>query len=204
VGKPFMELQQTFIFLELTEAFYTLLRISTITTLFVILPFMIYHIWSFFIPSFYKSEREHMFFILLICCIAVISEIALIYFIVLPQICSFLMSFEITSQSCQSVLNGQPLIRVEFTARIESVVGLLVKISALLLSIFQIPLCVFFMYSKKMLHVSFFYFNRKLCSIFLLLVSAFVAPPDVISQLVVAVIFFIVLEFLIFIGLLFE
>ncbi len=62
MGKPFIEQQQTFIFLELTEAFYTLLRISTILTVFVIIPFLFYHMVSFLIPSFYKIERNRLIF----------------------------------------------------------------------------------------------------------------------------------------------
>ena len=60
IGKPFLEFQQKFVFLELTEAFYTVVRISTIFTLVVIFPFMIYHFWSFFVPSFYLFERFNL------------------------------------------------------------------------------------------------------------------------------------------------
>lgn len=57
LSKPFLDLEQTFIFLKLTEAFYTLLKICTILTLLIIIPFFSYHVWCFFLPSFYKFER---------------------------------------------------------------------------------------------------------------------------------------------------
>ena len=60
IGKPFLEFQHTFVFLELTEAFYTLLRISTSLTFLLICPFLFYHFWSFLFQVCIKlSEKKH-------------------------------------------------------------------------------------------------------------------------------------------------
>jgi sec-independent protein translocase protein TatC len=204
IGKPFIELQQTFIFLELTEAFYTLLKISGIFTLVLLIPFFFYHFWSFFIPSFYNFQRKKInFFVVLFLCLF-FCEILFTYFVLLPKICNFLLSFEIASELENSGFHIDPLISVEFTARFESYVKLLVKFFTIIFLLFQIPLCVCLLYSKKILHVYSFYHNRKILSLISLLLSAFLVPPDVLSQLIVALIFSIVFEFLIFIGLFFE
>lgn len=204
IGKPFLELQQTFIFLELTEAFYTLLKISTILTGLVLIPLCVYQIWSFFIPSFYEIERTSINLFFLLFLFFFVNEVLFTYFLVLPKICHFLISFEMTSQVTQSGFHIDPVISVEFTAQIGSYVKLIVKICSILLFLFQIPLCVCFLYSKRILHVSSLYCNRKFLSLFSLLLSAFIVPPDVVSQLVVAVFFYILFEFLIFIGLFFD
>ena len=204
IGKPFFELQQTFIFLELTEAFYTLLRISTILTLLIILPFIFYHIWGFFIPSFYEFERNKINYFFLLIFFLLVCEILFIYFFLLPKICHFLISFEMTAEIESSGFSREPLICMEFTARIESYVKLIVKIITIILTVFQIPLFVCFLYSKKILRVSSFYYNRKIMSLLSLLLSALIVPPDVISQLVVAICFYLVFEILIFLGLFFE
>lgn len=204
VGKPFMELQQTFVFLELTEAFYTLLRISLIITLFLVLPFFFYHLWCFFIPSFYKIERSKInFFFLFFLCL-LLCEILVAYFILLPKICNFLISFEITSEMKDSEFSFKPMVSVEYTARLGSYVKLIIKFLLGILLLCQIPLCVCFLYSKKILQVSSFYSNRKNLVLLSLVMSAFIVPPDIITQLIVAVVFFLVFEFLIFLGLFFE
>lgn len=204
LGKPFLQSQQTFIFLDLTEAFYTFLKISTLITILVSVPFFLYHIWSFFIPSFYKFEREFIgFFFLGIVCLYLI-ELLFIYFILLPKICSFLISFEITSEIKNDGFNLKPLLSIEFTARIESYITLLVKILILTLVLFQIPLCICLLYSKKILHVSSLYSNRKNLIFISLIISAFLVPPDVVSQLLVSFLFYCIFEFLIFIGLFFD
>lgn len=204
IGKPFIELQQTFIFLELTEAFYTLLKISGVFTILLEIPFFLYHFWSFFIPSFYQFERKKVNFFSVFFISFFISEIFLIYFLLLPKICNFLISFEMTSNLENSKLLVNPLLNVEFTARIESYVKLIVKISSIIFFLFQIPLGICVLYSKKVLFVSNLYSNRKMLFIISLLISAFLVPPDVISQLIVAILFSFVIEILIFIGLFFE
>ncbi len=204
IGKPFIEMEQTFIFLNLTEAFYSLLRISTISTLVLLIPFFFFQIWSFFIPSFYKTQRTQIiYFVFFLVCMFV-TENLITYLVLLPKIFSFLISFEITGENWQSAIHLKPLISVEFTARIESYVKLVVKLFTMILVVFQIPLCVCFFYSKKLLNVSIFYINRKFSSLISLLLAAIIVPPDMVSQLVVAFCFFLVFEILIFFGFFYE
>lgn len=204
IGKPFLKFQQTFIFLELTEAFYTLLHISSFLTLLVSFPFVFYHLWGFFVPSFYDFERIKInywciFFISLLFC-----EILITYFFLLPQICSFLLSFEISSGIDKSGLHLIPLLNVEFTVRIKSYIDLVVRILSTVLFFFQIPLCIFILYSKKVFHVSHFYMNRKWLYLFSLLLSGLIVPPDVVSQIFLSFVFYLVFEILIFLGLFFD
>lgn len=204
VGKPFMELQQTFVFLELTEAFYTLLRISLLITLFLLIPFLFYHLWCFLIPSYYKIERIKINFLFFCFLCLFLCEILFGYFILLPKICHFLISFEVTSEIKDSDFYFKPLVSVEYTARIGSYVKLMIKFLVGIILLCQIPLCFCFLYSKKILQVSSLYSNRKILIILSLVISSFLVPPDIITQLIVAVLFFLIFEFLIFVGLVFE
>lgn len=204
IGKPFLEFQQKFIFLELTEAFYTLLKISLIFTIIVSIPLGLYHIWSFLIPSSYKSERKTLTWVFVLIFFLFVNEILFPYFFILPKICHFLLSFEMTSQTIQSGFHNDPVLSVEFTAQIGSYVTLIVKIFTVIFVLFQIPVCICFLYSKNLVHVSSFYSNRKFLGFFSLLLSAFLVPPDVIIQLLVAFFFIFLFEVLIFLGLLFE
>ncbi len=193
VGKPFLEHQQTFIFLELTEAFYTFLRLSSVLTLFLLFPALVYHIWSFFIPSWYQVERKRMtrhcfaFFCLLV------VEVLLIYSVIVPEIFNFFIGFEMAAGT------GQCL-SVEFSARIESYVLLLLRSFVFLILFFQIPFLTVFLYSRKIFHVSSLYSSRKSLALFSLLLSALIVPPDVLTQFFLAFLFFFFFEFLIFLG----
>ncbi len=193
VGKPFLEHQQTFIFLELTEAFYTFLRLSSVLTLFLLFPALVYQIWSFFIPSWYQVERRRMTWHCLVFFCLLVVEVLLIYSVILPEIFNFFIGFEMLAGTRQCL-------SVEFSARIQSYVLLLLRSFVFLILFFQIPLLTVFLYSRKLFHVSSLYSNRKSLALFSLLLSAFVAPPDIFTQFFIAFFFFCVSEFLIFLG----
>lgn len=48
ITRPFLKLQQKFIFVDLTEALYTIIRICIYISIMLIIPYIIYQIWSFF------------------------------------------------------------------------------------------------------------------------------------------------------------
>lgn len=202
IGRPFIKLHQPFIFLDLTEAFYTLLKLSTIFSFLLLIPFLVYHLWSFFSPSFYNIERNKIKIYLIMFFILWCFEILFIYLFLLPKICDFLLSFEIIADANKN--NLQPIVSVEFSARIESYVNLIVKISSFIYFLFQIPFGIYLLYLNKSLHVSSLYTNRKIMVLISLLVSAFLVPPEMVTQLIVAFYFYILFEILIFIGLFFE
>ena len=51
-----------FIFTDITEAFQTSLGISFLSTLCLQIPFFVYTIWAFLVPSFFKQERKFLHF----------------------------------------------------------------------------------------------------------------------------------------------
>ena len=99
IGRPFLDLNHKFVLIDLTEAFYTILRISGILSFLIIIPFFIYHFWSFFIPSRYIFERKtiNKFYILFFFLLFI--ELLILYFILFPKICEFLLSFDIISSN---------------------------------------------------------------------------------------------------------
>lgn len=191
-GRPFVQLNQPFIFLELPEAFYTLVKISLSVTFFFLLPLAFYHFWCFFIPSFYQIERSKVTRVSLIVLIALGSEILWIYFWLLPHLVEFLLNFQVTSPPIGSSIEFSKHfgVRVEFTARIASYVTLIIKVITCVLFFFQIPFCVCFLYSKNILKVSVFYLNRRYLVGISLGVSALIVPPDILSQLGLSLVFF--------------
>ncbi len=152
IGRPFVNLNYKFIFIDLTEALSTILKIYGIVTLLFCIFYMIYQFWSFIIPSYYFSERKQLNMELLLILGLFILEILLIYFIILPNICNFLLSFEIQSN----------LIIIEFSARIQSYVNLTLRVFCLVLILFQIPILFIIIYKKTWLTSYDLCNNRKI------------------------------------------
>jgi sec-independent protein translocase protein TatC len=196
-SKPFLVFSSQFIFLDLTEGLYSMIRISSILSIMTTLPYIIYHIWSFFIPSYYSFERNQVNKFLIISGILFLLEFLFIYWIVFPKFCEFLVSFEM-----KSLISSQKnfLMSIEFSPRIESYIKLTTQLFSFFLFLFQIPLIFFIFFIKKLISSYVLCEQRKIYFFFSLLISAFFSPPDFISQLLLSSILYIFYEFIIFIG----
>ena len=238
IGRPFLNLDKKFILIDLTEAFYTILKISGIISFFLILPFFVYHFWSFYIPSRYNFERKSInkfsvcfFFMLFI-------ELLVLYFFIFPKICEFLLNFDIISLknslsttdenlSSGSFLQNKKEINqfvlhdiyteleqgiydtkktpafLELTARLQSYVKLSTRFYFIMLTIFQIPFLVVLLYYHNIIDCFILCKFRKFFLFSSLLISAFISPPDIISQSLVAIFLFFFYEILVIIGILY-
>ena len=96
--KPFLNYEKNFIFTDLTEAFYTTIQLNLVVSMYILVPFIIYNIWCFFIPSTFLEERQkYNFFFSAIVTLLVISA-CFIFFLVLPELYKFLLNFEINDK----------------------------------------------------------------------------------------------------------
>lgn len=250
IGRPFLDLDHKLILIDLTEAFYTILRISGIISFLIIFPFFVYHFWSFYIPSRYNFERKSInkfsvffFFMLFI-------ELLLLYFFIFPKICEFLLNFEIISSKnglstgdlfskfidinleSNSFLDSFLLEKkqinqffihdiytelehgfndtkkipafLELTARLQSYVKLSTRFYFIMLTIFQIPFLVVILYYYNIIDCYILCKFRKFFLFSSLLISAFISPPDLISQCLVAIFLFFLYELLVIIGIFLE
>lgn len=255
IGRPFLYLNHKFILIDLTEALYTIIRLSIIVSVFFIVPFGIYNFWCFYIPGRYIFERKIINLVVFIFFFFLFLEILSLYFIIFPKLCEFLLSFEInpskvltsnnevttlstdkvypfveqveteltTTPSKLEILkenrkninefwfndiknqiqieSGKKIpVVIELTARLESYVKLSTRFYFITLVLFQVPFIfsVLFYYSVlDCYHLSKF---RKFFLLSSLLISAFLSPPDIISQLIIAFLLFFFYEFLIFLG----
>ena len=96
-----------FIFTQVTEGFYATLELSLICSLCLCAPLMIYQIYSFFIPSCYRGEREKINFIFFFILIFFLLSLFIAYTFVLPKICAFLRQFQYESTSLEIKLQAR-------------------------------------------------------------------------------------------------
>lgn len=196
-SKPFLVFSNQFIFLDLTEGLYSMIRISGIISIVTTIPYIIYQIWSFLVPSYYLFERKKFNEFLIIFGIVFVIEFFFIYWIIFPKFCEFLVSFEM-----KSLLPNQEniLVSIEFSPRIESYIKLTTQLFSFLLFIFQFPLIFFILFLKKLITSYSLCEQRKIYFFLSILLSAFLSPPDFLSQLLLSSIIYIFYEFIIFIG----
>ena len=192
--KPFISLERSFIFTELTEALYVTLEICVITSLCLLFPLLCYQIWCFFIPSLYNRERRRWSLFLSISTLLSILALLSVYRLVLPEIASILLMFEIKSQ----------ILTIQLEARIDSYVNWSSKIFLAVLLYGQLPLLSYIAYHLRLLSPGLLIKNRKLLFALSLLVAAFLSPPDVIAQWLVTLSMWSWIEVIIFLGIIYN
>ena len=197
LSKPFLFFSNQFIFFDLTEGLYTMIRISGIVSFASIIPFMIYQFWSFSAPSFYIFERKKINFFLWFFLITFLLEFLFVYKFLFPKLCEFLLSFEIKSSLS---LEKFSIVSIEFSPRIASYIKLTIQLFSFFLLIFQLPFIFIGLFLKNILTSYNLCQQRKLVFFLCIFSSAFISPPDFLSQFFLSIIFYCLYEFIIFIG----
>jgi len=201
ISKPFLLFSTQFIFFELTEGLYTMIHIVSVISFGVIFPYSIYQFWSFSIPSYYSFERKKFFHFFWIFLFLFLIEFLFVYWFLFPKLCEFFLSFEINSVDSQ--IERAP-VSIEFAPRIASYIKLTIQLFSFFLLLFQLPFVFVGFFAKNILTSYTLCASRKIVFLLCVFFSAFISPPDIVSQLILSSAFYILYELIIFIGFFFE
>ena len=184
--KPFLAYEKNFIFTDLTEAFYTTIKLNFIISIYTLVPFLIYQFWCFVIPSsFLKERKKYNFFFLTVFVLFNLSLI-FVYFLLLPELYKFLLNFEVNTN----------FMTIQLEARIHSYVELACKIFFFSSLLFQMPVIFFLAFKYGFLNTNFFVENRAKIFFINLFLAAFISPPDVLIQILLTLYLQLIIEIL--------
>jgi len=75
------------------ETFGTYIKVSTIATLLVGSPWVLYQLWAFVAPGLYAHERRYVYFLLPLSSVLTITGVIFLFRVILPLILSFAVAF---------------------------------------------------------------------------------------------------------------
>jgi len=172
---------------KMTGQFTMHITTSALIGLIVSFPYVFWEIWSFVGPGLYEKERKNsrgaVFFVSLLFMIGVLFG----YYIIAPLSVNFLSHY-----------NVDPTILNEFElTNYVSTISMIVLSSAIL---FQLPMIVYVLTKAGLLTPEFMKSYRKHAVIVILVLGAFLTPPDPISQILIAIPLFGLYQISIFIS----
>ena len=176
-----------FIFNTLGEAFSTCILISSNVAIFSTVCFSLVSVYIYMKPGLYKQESKNtkrffcLFFINLF-----ISCLIFSYFL-FPSVLTFFSYFESSS-----------LFELTLEAKIFDYVGLTLNLIFLLTIVLQIPLVVPFLIYMRVIRVDYLITKRKELTFLFFVLGALLSPPELLTQLFVAVPLFLLMELLLF------
>jgi sec-independent protein translocase protein TatC len=170
---------QRLIYTNLTEAFFTYLRVAFFAGTFLTFPILITQIWLFVAPGLYAHERKAFLPYLVATPLLFFIGGALVYYVVVPMAWPFFLSFQ--SSGAQTVLP------VQLEARVGEYLDLMMTLIFAFGLCFQLPVLLSLLGRAGILTAAALVSFRKYAIILIFTVAAFLTPPDVFSQIMLAV-----------------
>jgi len=170
--KSVMREGDTLIYTGLPEAFFTYLKVAFLAGIMLAIPVLLYQFWMFVAPGLYEKEKRVMLPIVFLCSFFFIAGALFGYFIVFPWGFQFFLGF------ATDTIRPMPSMKeyLGFAAKLLIAFGV----------VFELPLIITFMARLGLVSVDFLKKNRKYAILLFFIAAAILTPPDVITQIMMA------------------
>ncbi|TBX69270.1 twin-arginine translocase subunit TatC [Flavobacterium silvisoli] len=150
-------------------------------------PYILWQFWKFISPALYEKERKNAKVFISVASILFFLGVLFGYFVIVPMSVNFLATFSISS-----------VVKNQFN--IDSYIGM-VKTAVIASGLyFELPIILYFLTKLGMVTPTFLRTYRKYAIVIVLIIAAIVTPPDVVSQITVAVPMLLIYEVSIWIS----
>ena len=160
------------VFLELTEPFFTYLRIGLYAALFLSFPYLLGQTWLFVRPALYSKERKAVWPFILLSYPLFVGGGLFGYFIVIPLGYDFFLGFE----------NKFTLPTLSMASYLSLTIHLLFAFGL----VFELPTVSFILTRLGIINATWLRKNRKYSLVVIFIGAAVLTPPDVFTQTLMA------------------
>ena len=171
--------ERRMIFTALHEAFFTYIKVSFWTALFVAFPFVAAQFWRFVAPGLYAHEKKAVLPYLVLSPILFFMGGALVYYFIFPLAWQFFISFEAPG--------GTGTLAVQLEPKVNEYLSLVMRLIFAFGTSFQLPIVLTLMARAGMTTSRGLAAKRKYAIVFSFIGAAIITPPDVISQVGLAI-----------------
>lgn len=181
------DLPFTFQSLAMAEQFSIHIWTSLTVGFILAFPFIVWEFWKFISPGLYDKERKGAQVFIIISSFLFFLGVLFGYYVVTPLSVNFLGNYSISDLVARNIKIGSYI----------SLVRSSVLASGL---IFELPIIMFFLTKMGLITPDFLKKYRKHALVIVLVLAAIITPPDIISQIIVAIPILILYEVSIYIS----
>ncbi len=172
--------------IEFGEQFITAVKMSFVGGFVLAFPYVFYEIWSFIRPGLYEEEQRGTRWVILICSLLFFTGVCFGFFVIAPFGTNFLMGFDVGGAV------NQP--------KMGSYIGFMVMFTLPAALIFELPVLIYFLARFGMVTAEAMRKYRKHSLIGILILASLLTPPDVVTQILIALPLYFLYEVSIFVA----
>ncbi len=167
------------IFTGLHEGFFTQVKVAFFISISITFPLILLQVWRFVAPGLYKNERSAFMPFLIATPILFAMGAAMVYYLVIPLAWDFFLSFE--------MVGGEGTLPIEVEPRISEYLSLVMRLMFAFGVSFELPVILLLLTKAGIVTSSGLARNRKYAILIAFIAAAILTPPDVISQVMLAI-----------------
>ncbi|MBP7849475.1 MAG: twin-arginine translocase subunit TatC [Lentimicrobiaceae bacterium] len=175
-------LELNIINIQLSGQFLTHMYISLAAGVVLALPYIVWEIFRFIEPGLYEHERKYARGGVWITSLLFITGVLFSYFLIVPLTIQFLGGYQVSASVANQIALGS---YIKTVVSVSFAVGL----------VFELPVLIYFLARTGIVTAAWMRKNRKIMLVLTLVLSAIITPPDVFSQIMVAIPLIILYEF---------
>ncbi len=167
--------ERRLIFTALHEAFFTYIKVAFFAALFLAFPFIAIQVWMFIAPGLYKNEKRAFAPFLVATPILFFMGGALVYYLIFPLAWQFFLSFE--------SVGGAGALPIQLEAKVDQYLSLVMRLIFAFGLCFELPVVLTLLARVGMVSSKGLAAKRKYAIVLAFVAAAVLTPPDVISQI---------------------
>lgn len=178
--EPYLE-GQTLAYLSPTDPFVVTLQLGLVVGLILILPILIYHVWSFVSPALLPREKRAIVPALYLGLVLFIAGVALAYFLVLPLSLRFLMQFQVDAMAPNLIAPAY--------------LGFVVKLLLAFGIMFEMPVVILILSVLGLVNSGMLAKQRRYAIVLITIAASLVTPADILSTFILMAPMLLLYEF---------
>jgi len=161
------------VILSPTEAFFAHLKLSFFVALLAAAPVIFYEIWAFIAPGLLQKEKKYTIPFVALASLFFILGLIFCYSVILPFGLKFLLTYKTAGLTPKLSISQY----LSFYTRMMLVFGI----------VFELPVATIFLTKIGVIRPAVLTRNRKYAVLIIFIASAILTPPDVITQILMAI-----------------
>ncbi len=168
-------LNETLIMTHVTEGFMITLKLIVMGGLILSIPFALYQVWGFMRPGLYNHEKRFWIWMIILSIVLFLAGVIFAHFFILPLALSFLRSF------------GGEDINTKFLPSLSAYLGFYMNLILAFGLSFEFPILLLLLGKMNLISAQQLKERRRIAIVLIFTFAAIVTPPDILSQISLAI-----------------